>query len=111
MTEKTLPLSNVHHLAIPVANIEDSINWYTSSFSCEVFFSSQTKAVLQFANIKLTLVLPSQECHHIALERNDAETLGELREHDEGIKSTFIADPSGNPIEIVQISSSPGTGS
>ena len=95
--------SIVHHIAIPVADIDDSIKWYTSSFNCEVIYSSPTKAVLQFANIKLTLVLPSQERPHVAFERNDADTLGELREYDEGVKSTFIADPSGNPIEIVQI--------
>ena len=103
MEDKTEALSKIHHIAIPVANIDDSVHWYTSSFECELCFSSATKAVLQFANIKLTLVLPSQERMHVAFERTDAGTLGELREYDEGIKSTFIADPSGNPVEIVQM--------
>ena len=94
-------LDSIHHIAITVADIEQSLRWYQSSFRCQVLFQDTTKVVLQFANVKVTLVLPSQQQPHVAYIRDDAETLGELRSGPEGALSTFIADPTGNPVEIV----------
>ena len=95
----------IHHIAIQVASISDSVNWYRGSFACEVLSQDTTHALLQFQNIKLTLILPSQEPNHLAFVREDANTLGELREKKEGLRSCFIADPSGNPVEIIETSS------
>lgn len=96
-------LDQVHHIALPVADISQSIAWYQSSFSCELAYQDATQAILQFNNIRIVLVLPSQQRMHIAYLRDDAETLGELREQVDGIQSTFVADPTGNPVEIVAL--------
>ena len=94
-------LDRIHHLALNVADIDKSITWYQSSYKCEVVYRDRTQVVLQFANVKLTLVLPSTEPAHLAFEREDANKLGELRERADGTKSTFLADPTGNVIEIL----------
>jgi len=94
-------LDTIHHIALTVADIDDSVRWYQTSFSCEVIHQEARLAILQFANIQLTLVLPSLQNTHIAYIRDDAETLGELREQVDGSQSTFVADPTGNPVEIV----------
>ena len=92
---------SLHHVAINAADINSSIAWYTSSFNCSVKSKSETHAILSFENLDLVLVLPSQETAHIAFVRDDADTLGELRQQKDGTKSVFVADPTGNPIEIV----------
>jgi catechol 2,3-dioxygenase-like lactoylglutathione lyase family enzyme len=95
-------LSPVHHLAVNVSDIPRAVKWYQSSFRCEVIFQDKTQAVLQFANIRLQLVLPSMEQPHLGFIRDDAATLGELRERGDGSRSTFLADSSGNMIEIIE---------
>ncbi len=94
-------LDAIHHFALTVAEIAPAVHWYTSSFNCEVLLQEKTHAMLQFHNVRLSLVLPSQQPVHIAFERHDAATLGELRLRPDGCRSTFIADPAGNPVEIV----------
>ncbi len=96
------PLTTIHHLALNVASLEKSIQWYQTSFDCEVVYQDKTLAVLQFANIRLALTMPSLEPAHVAFEREDAQTLGELRARPDGVQSTFLADPTGNVIEIVK---------
>lgn len=94
-------LTVVDHITINVANIEQSIAWYQSSFSCEVVFQSTTQAQLAFANVKVSLVLPSQQRPHLALLKPDAASFGSLRQQPEGIHSTMVSDPTGNIIELV----------
>ena len=93
-------LSVIHHVTINVADIEKSIKWYLSSFSCELIGQERTSATLRFANLSLTLCLPSESPAHLAFLRDDAATLGELRHRAEGLSSTFVADPTGNVIEV-----------
>ncbi len=95
-------LDQIHHLAINVADLEKSIKWYQQSFNCRLIFQAKAQAILEFANVKLTLVLPSAEPLHLAFCRKDAKTLGTLRERVDGVNSTFIADPTGNVIEVIE---------
>ncbi|MBL7662630.1 VOC family protein [bacterium] len=95
-------LDTIHHIAINVADLKAALNWYTTSYACEVQYQDLQRAVLQFENVKLTLVLPSQEPAHLAFVREDASALGELQERREGWRSTFLSDPTGNIIEIVE---------
>ena len=94
-------MDSIDHFAINVKDIKASVSWYTTSFSCAVLYQDNTFALLEFSNIKLALILPSQQPSHVAFKRKDAHTLGELRKQKDGSKSTFIADPTGNMIEIM----------
>jgi catechol 2,3-dioxygenase-like lactoylglutathione lyase family enzyme len=94
-------LHKIDHVAINVADLDKSIHWYQSSFTCELVARDKTQAVLQFSNIRLVLVLPSLEPTHLAYEREDAQTLGELRDRPHNVRSTFVADPTGNVVEIM----------
>ncbi len=94
-------LDEIDHFAINVADIERSIKWYQNSFKCEVVFQNNTQAVLKFANVRLTLVLPSSEKSHISVYKDDAASLGTLRLRDDGLMTTFISDPTGNMVELV----------
>ena len=98
---KSSTLSHVHHVAISVADIKKSVKWYMTSFNCRIVSESPREAVLQFETIRISLVVPSHEPPHFAFVRGDAATLGELRERESGVISTFLADPTGNVIEIV----------
>ena len=97
------PLSRVHHIALSVADIAKSVQWYTTSFDCEVLDQQKQFAILQFENLKLVLTLPSLDPPHTAFERPDAEKYGEIRPRVDGVQSTFVADNSGNMIEIVKV--------
>lgn len=92
----------IDHFAITVADVRAAAQWYLSSFNCEEVYRDTKQIVLQFENIKLALVLPSQERPHLAIARSDANSFGALRELATGVKSCFISDPTGNPVELIQ---------
>jgi catechol 2,3-dioxygenase-like lactoylglutathione lyase family enzyme len=97
-----MTLSSINHVTICVANIEQAVNWYQSSFVCELIKYEPTFAVLEFANMNLVLSLPSLERPHIAFNRENAESFGELKEMRDGSLGTYIADPTGNIVELVK---------
>lgn len=101
MTDEMSALTRVNHVAIWVADIESSVKWYTSSFSCEVVTQNLTHAVLRFENITVKLFLPSQQPPHLGYEKSDAASFGEIFKESDGVEQTFISDPTGNPVALV----------
>lgn len=95
-------LDPIHHIAIQVTDLDKALGWYRSRFSVETLYEDDTWALLQFRNVKLALVLPGQHPAHLAFERTDAETYGELTAHRDGTYSVYIQDPDGNSIEIMR---------
>ncbi|MBL8149198.1 MAG: VOC family protein, partial [Blastocatellia bacterium] len=89
------------HIAISVPDIEKAVDWYTEKFSCKVLYKDDTWAFLEFANIKLALVIPEQHPAHIAFVTPKAEDYGKLKAHRDGTRSIYIADPFGNSIEMM----------
>jgi catechol 2,3-dioxygenase-like lactoylglutathione lyase family enzyme len=96
-------MEKLHHIAVPVENIAEAINWYTDKFEITVNYSDDTWASLQFENIALALVIPGQHPPHIAVEKLDAERFGPLTKHRDGTASTYLSDPWGNIVEILNI--------
>jgi catechol 2,3-dioxygenase-like lactoylglutathione lyase family enzyme len=96
-------LDSLHHVAISVKDIAESVTWYTSNFRCTVAYQDSTWALLTFANTQLALVIPEQHPPHIAFSHPDAASFGPLKTHRDGTRSTYIADSSGNPVEIMAI--------
>ena len=94
-------LDSIHHLAIPVRDVAEAVQWYTSHFQCTVSYQDPTWALLDFANLKLALVIPSQHPGHIAFVTPDAEKYGTLKPHRDGTRSCYISDPSGNAVELL----------
>ncbi len=92
----------IDHVAIPVSNVKESVDWYTKQFACTVKYQDETWAFLEFQNIKLALVIPGQHPGHLAFIRDDAETFGQLKTHRDGTQSCYVKDPSGNSVEIMK---------
>ncbi len=97
------PLDPIHHIAIQVHNIDQSVSWYQSHFSCEVAYHDASWALLKFANISLALVLPQQHPPHFAIPRDDVAPFGTPVPHRDGTSSVYIQDPSGNNIEMLKL--------
>ncbi len=97
-------LDAIHHLAISVKNIGESVDYYQKTFECKVVYQDATWALLQFANIQLALVLPGHHPPHLAIAKDDAENWGKLTKHRDGVESVYIADNAGNSIEILKTS-------
>ena len=95
-------MDKVDHIAVEVADIKQSVDWYKERFSFNVLYQDDTWAFLEFENIKLAFVLPNQHPPHIAFCRSDAEMYGKLKMHRDGTESTYIRDNSGNAIEILK---------
>jgi len=79
------PLDSIDHIAIPVEDVASAVDWYKSTFHCEVTYQDATWAFLKFGNIQLALVIPSQHPAHIAFTNPHAE------------KSVSAADTSALP--------------
>ncbi len=95
-------LDTIHHVAIPVPNVAQAVEWYTSRFNCCVDYLDDTWALLAFANTKLALVLPHEHPSHFALTRPDANKFGDLVTHRDGLHSVYITDAFGNSIEVLE---------
>jgi catechol 2,3-dioxygenase-like lactoylglutathione lyase family enzyme len=96
-------LDHIHHIALQVKDIEQSVLWYTSSFSCEVSYRDDSWALLKFDNISLALVLPNQHPPHFAVTRNDITSFGVPVPHRDGTSSVYIQDPNGNYVEMLKL--------
>ena len=94
-------LDSIHHVAVSVTDIQAAVDWYMRTFQCKVSYQDDTWALLEFANVKLALVIPSQHPAHIAFVSPEAEKFGTLKPHRDGTRSCYVTDPSGNPVEIM----------
>jgi len=94
-------LDSIHHVAVPVQDIQSAVEWYTKTFQCRVSYQDATWAMLEFANMKLALVLPDQHPGHVAFVHPEAAQFGTLQSHRDGTKSVYINDPAGNAVELL----------
>ncbi len=97
----TAERDRIDHIAIPVQNVKEAVEWYTSKFNCKIKYQDETWAYLGFNNINLALVVPNQHPSHLAFIREDAENYGKLKTHRDGTKSCYVKDPAGNSVEIM----------
>jgi catechol 2,3-dioxygenase-like lactoylglutathione lyase family enzyme len=95
------PLDPIHHIAVSVRDVKEAVAWYRNHFACSVSYQDDSWALLDFANIKLALVIPAQHPPHIAFVSAEAEKYGKLKPHRDGTRSVYIADPTGNSVEIL----------
>lgn len=96
-------MDTIHHIAIQVNNIQESVDWYKSHYDLIVKYQDQTWALLQFANVGLALVMPNQHPPHFAIVSDQAESYGQLTTHRDGTASIYIQDPAGNQIEMIKL--------
>ncbi|MCA9033610.1 MAG: VOC family protein [Planctomycetaceae bacterium] len=94
-------LDSLHHIAISVPNIAEAVDWYTSTFRCEIAYQDETWAFLKFANLHVALVIPDQHPPHIAFVTPKAGSFGELKTHRDGTRSLYISDVGGNAVELM----------
>jgi catechol 2,3-dioxygenase-like lactoylglutathione lyase family enzyme len=96
-------MDKIHHIAVQVINLTESIRWYVKEFDVEVVYQDDTWAMLKFENIQLALVLPDQHPGHFAIESKNASEYGQLKKHRDGTASIYIKDPAGNSIEMLEL--------
>ena len=94
-------LDSIHHVAVPVQDIQSAVEWYTKTFQCRVSYQDATWAMLEFANLKLALVISRQHPPHLAFVHAEAEKFGTLTTHRDGTRSCYLNDPAGNAVEIL----------
>ncbi|MCB9882865.1 MAG: VOC family protein [Planctomycetes bacterium] len=93
-------LDVLHHVAIPVKDLDATVDWYLEQFSCSVAYRDSTWALLRFRNCDLAFVMPGQHPPHHAIIREDADSFGELVTHRDGSRSCYLTDPSNNRVEV-----------
>ncbi len=91
----------IDHIAIPVRDVAETVNWYRQTFRCRVAYQDATWALLEFGNVRLALVVPSQHPAHLGFSSPRAESFGPLKTHRDGTRSCYIQDPAGNTVEIL----------
>lgn len=96
-------MDTIHHLAIQVNDIAETVAWYKNRYDINVVYQDDTWALLQFANVALALVVPDQHPPHFAIVSEHAASYGPLTTHRDGTASVYIQDPAGNQIEMIQL--------
>ena len=96
-------MDQIHHVAITVNDIEQSIAWYDERFDFEIEWQDQSWALLKFANISLALVLPEQHPPHVAFVTPEPEKYGKPVPHRDGTASVYIKDCNDNFVEMLSV--------
>ena len=96
-------MDRIHHVAITVKNIDSAISWYGERFEFEVSWQDDSWALLEFENIALALVLPTQHPPHIAFVAEDLERFGKPKSHRDGTASVYVRDNQNNVIEMLSL--------
>lgn len=94
-------LDSLHHIAVTTTNLPETLRWYREKFRCRVVYEDDSWAMLQFGNVQLALVVPQQHPPHLGFAVPDAARFGPLKDHRDGTRSTYVADPSGNVVEML----------
>ena len=95
-------MDKMHHIAIEVNAIQESLDWYKKNTDCKITYEDDTWAMIEYDNISLALVLPGMHPPHIAFEKDNAEDYGTLKPHRDGTSSVYIKDPANNSVEILK---------
>jgi catechol 2,3-dioxygenase-like lactoylglutathione lyase family enzyme len=95
-------LDTLHHAAIRVKDVKETVEWYTQRFRCNVEYQDATWAMLEFENVRLAFVIAEQHPPHIAI-LGDPAVFGEPKIHRDGTSSVYVKDPNGNNIEVMAL--------
>jgi len=95
-------LDTLHHAAIRVKNVKETVEWYTQRFRCDVEYQDATWAMLAFENVRLAFVLAEQHPPHIAIV-GDPAAFGAPTVHRDGTSSVYVKDPNNNNVEILAL--------
>jgi catechol-2,3-dioxygenase len=95
-------LDTLHHVAVAVCNVKETVDWYTQHFDCRVAYQDATWALVQFANVSLAFVVPEQHPPHIAF-LGDPTAHRNPQTHRDGTRSVYVQDPAGNNVEILAL--------
>jgi catechol 2,3-dioxygenase-like lactoylglutathione lyase family enzyme len=90
----------MHHAAIRVTDVKETVEWYTQRFRCTVEYQDATWAMLAFDNVRLAFVIAEQHPPHIAIV-GDPSRFGEPNTHRDGTSSVYLKDPDGNNVEVM----------
>jgi len=93
-------LDTLHHAAIRVKDVKETVEWYTQRFHCEVEYQDASWAMLAFENVRLAFVIAEQHPPHIAIV-GDPAAFGEPKIHRDGTSSVYVKDPNGNNVEVM----------
>jgi len=92
-------MEKIDHIAVVVTNINRGIEWYTTNRDCKVKYQDKSRALLEFDNIDLALVLPQDHPAHIAfVDKN----VSNGTKHRDGSESVYEHDTFGNIIERIK---------
>jgi catechol 2,3-dioxygenase-like lactoylglutathione lyase family enzyme len=92
------------HVAVNVADIATSVDWYTEALGARVLYHDSTWAFLEAGGVKIALTLKSQHPSHIAFDigpNPPEEFLQKAKRHRDGSVSRYVVDPDGNAIEWI----------
>ena len=92
------------HVAVNVADIAKSVDWYKEKLGAEVLYQDATWAFLSAGGSKIAWTVADQHPPHFAFDigpNPSEEFLKGAKKHRDGSISRYINDPDGNAIEMI----------
>ena len=43
----------LHHVAVAVSNVKETVDWYVRHFDCQVTYQDETWALVKFSNVSM----------------------------------------------------------
>ena len=95
----------IDHIAIRVADLKESEEWYLDHLNAEVTFRDQKYIRLKVGNTNIALIdqayYPWAHIGVLVEDKNDLPDTGSRVEHRDGTIGVYVKDPSGNYIEYI----------
>jgi catechol 2,3-dioxygenase-like lactoylglutathione lyase family enzyme len=92
------------HVAVNVADIARSVDWYRANLGAEVLYQDGTWAFLRAGGAKIALTVTDQHPPHIGFDvgpNPPPEFFKGAKAHRDGSVSRYVSDPDGNAIEWI----------
>ena len=95
----------IDHIAIRVANLKESEEWYLDHLKAEVTFRDRKYIRLKVGNTNIALIdevyYPWAHIGVLVKDKDDLPDIGSRIEHRDGTIGVYVKDPSGNYIEYI----------
>ena len=98
------PTVKFDHVAVNVADIARSVDWYRAQLGAEVLYQDASWAFLLAGGAKIALTVANQHPPHFAFDigpNPPEEFFKAAKVHRDGSVSRYVSDPDGNAIEYI----------
>ncbi len=96
------------HMAIIGNDPQAASQWYVDQFDAEPIYADDSRALIEFDNVKLAFVIKGQHPPHLAFKTRECAEGDKVKKHRDGSELVYKRNPWGNFYELIRYPDSDG---